>query len=125
MRLHAISLLAFSFAAVTLGGIAGAQTFNRVATLPNYVNNGDLSEETVSEIIAASADTSDSFIAPSGHLAVVNIATNPASLVTTIDLGGQPDSVAISPDGLYAAIAIENERDDDRELKGNIASLFE
>lgn len=32
---------------------------------------------------------------------------------TTIVLGGQPDSVAISPDGRYAAIAIENERDED------------
>jgi hypothetical protein len=30
-----------------------------------------------------------------------------------MDLGGQPDSVAISPDGRYAAIAIENERDED------------
>ena len=31
----------------------------------------------------------------------------------TIPLGGQPDSVAISVDGRYAAIAIENERDED------------
>jgi len=34
-------------------------------------------------------------------------------IVTTIALGGQPDSVAVSPDGLYAAVAIENERDED------------
>ena len=35
------------------------------------------------------------------------------SLHRTIDLGGQPDSVVVSPDGAYAAIAIENERDED------------
>jgi hypothetical protein len=29
------------------------------------------------------------------------------------DLGGQPDSVAASPDGRYLAVAIENERDED------------
>ena len=29
------------------------------------------------------------------------------------DLGGQPDSVAISPDGKLVAVAIENERDED------------
>ena len=29
------------------------------------------------------------------------------------DLGGQPDSVAVSPDGTLAAVAIENERDED------------
>ena len=30
-----------------------------------------------------------------------------------IPLAGQPDSVAISPDEKYAAIVIENERDED------------
>lgn len=30
-----------------------------------------------------------------------------------MDLGGQPDSIAVSPDGNYAVIAIENERDED------------
>jgi hypothetical protein len=32
---------------------------------------------------------------------------------TLIPLGGQPDSIAISPDGRYAAICIENERNED------------
>ena len=31
----------------------------------------------------------------------------------TIELGGQPDSVAVSPDGSFIVIAIENERDED------------
>ncbi|MFV9616230.1 MAG: esterase-like activity of phytase family protein, partial [Gammaproteobacteria bacterium] len=59
----------------------------------------------------AAVNTSTSFIAPSGNLQVVDIATR--ALVTSFDLGGQPDSIAISPDGRYAAIVIENERDED------------
>lgn len=56
-------------------------------------------------------NTSVDYVQVSGELAVVDIATR--SLVTTIDLGGQPDSVAVSPDGNYAAVVIENERDED------------
>jgi hypothetical protein len=56
-------------------------------------------------------NTSPDFVNPSGNLAIVDVATQ--TIVRTIDLGGQPDSVAISPDGRYAAICIENERDED------------
>ena len=65
-------------------------------------------------------NTSPSYIAPSGYLAVIDIsdATAPAQ-IASIDLGGQPDSVAISPDGRYAAIAIENERDEDACARGD------
>ena len=56
-------------------------------------------------------NTSPSFIAPSGNLQVIDIVTH--ALVTTFDLGGQPDSIAVSPDGRYAAVVIENERDED------------
>lgn len=65
-------------------------------------------------------NTSESFVAPSGYLSVVDISdiTNPRELVQ-IDLGGQPDSVAVSPDGMYAAIAIENERDEDACAAGD------
>lgn len=55
-------------------------------------------------------NTSPSFTAPAGKLVVVDVATR--SVVRAIDLGGQPDSVAVSKDGRYAAIAIENERDE-------------
>lgn len=55
-------------------------------------------------------NTSPSFVAPSGKLVVVDIATR--TTVAELDLGGQPDSVAVSKDGRYAAIAIENERDE-------------
>lgn len=61
-------------------------------------------------------NTSPSFVAPSGVLAVVDIASQ--SIVTTLDLGGQPDSLKVSPDGHYLAIAIENERDEDVTVDG-------
>ncbi len=56
-------------------------------------------------------NTSPSFIAPSGELVVVDIATR--TELTRLDLGGQPDAVAVSPDRQYAAVVIENERDED------------
>ncbi len=56
-------------------------------------------------------NTSQDFVNVSGNLAVIHIEDQ--SLVTTIDIGGQPDSVAISPNGNYAAVVIENERDED------------
>lgn len=48
---------------------------------------------------------------PKGSVAVLDISSR--QIVKTFDLGGQPDSVAVSPDGKYAAVAIENERDED------------
>ncbi|MDI6838882.1 MAG: esterase-like activity of phytase family protein, partial [Rhizobiaceae bacterium] len=56
-------------------------------------------------------NTSESYAKPSGKLAVVDIASK--TVETSCDLGGQPDSVAISADKSFAAIAIENERDED------------
>jgi DNA-binding beta-propeller fold protein YncE len=154
------------------------RSFQRVATLGNYLNNGsDAGRETVSEIIAATANgrtlvytdavrgtigfiditrpssprplgvlnldanpgddvthsptsvdvlgnryalvavdtTSGDFAHPSGHLVVVDI-SNPSAPVAVgapIDLGGQPDSVKISPDERFVAIAIENQRNED------------
>ena len=56
-------------------------------------------------------NTSPDFVNPSGKLVVVDIVAR--RVVAEFPLGGQPDSVAISPKGNYAAIAIENERDED------------
>ncbi|MEM8885698.1 MAG: esterase-like activity of phytase family protein [Planctomycetota bacterium] len=56
-------------------------------------------------------NTSADFVNTSGDLLVINIRNR--RVVRTIPLGGQPDSIAVSPDEKYAAIAIENERDED------------
>ncbi|QDU66097.1 esterase-like activity of phytase family protein [Engelhardtia mirabilis] len=59
----------------------------------------------------AAVNTSADFVKTSGNLEVIDITTR--QIVRTIPLGGQPDSVAVSPDGRYAIVAIENERDED------------
>ena len=56
-------------------------------------------------------NTSESFVAPSGKLVVVDIASK--AVDATCDLGGQPDSIAHNGTGTLLAIAIENERDED------------
>ncbi|MDS7596800.1 esterase-like activity of phytase family protein [Agrobacterium tumefaciens] len=61
--------------------------------------------------VLAGVNTSESYVKPSGKLMTVDIATK--KIEASCDLGGQPDSVAISPDKTFAAIAIENERDED------------
>lgn len=48
---------------------------------------------------------------PGGELHVVDLRTR--RTVRTLPLAGQPDSVDLSADGRYAAVAIENERDED------------
>lgn len=67
------------------------------------------------EHLLIAVDTSADFTNPSGQLIVARFADR--AVVRTIDLGGQPDSIAISPKnargGTYAAIAIENQRDED------------
>jgi len=65
----------------------------------------------IGNLALAAVNTSVSFVSPSGQLAVVDLATR--AVLRIVDLGGQPDSVAISPDGRFAAVAIENERDED------------
>jgi len=56
-------------------------------------------------------NTSESYTAPSGQLRAFDIATRQQT--ASCDLGGQPDSTAVAPDGSFIAIAIENERDED------------
>lgn len=63
------------------------------------------------DYVLVAVNTSESFVNPGGKLVVVDLATR--SIVREIDLGGQPDSLKISPDRRYAAVAIENERDED------------
>ena len=56
-------------------------------------------------------NTSASFVEPSGVLHSMDVASQ--SVTGSCDLGGQPDAVAIAPDGSFVAVAIENERDED------------
>lgn len=68
-------------------------------------------------------NTSDSYVDASGHLAVYDLPACLANVagcapVHTLDMNGQPDSVAVSPNGRYAAVAIENERDEDVTVYG-------
>src|SRR5690606_3965218 len=68
------------------------------------------------DLVLAAVNTSTSFTEPDGYLAVVDVENR--SIVAELPLGGQPDSIAVSPDGQYAAIVIENERDEDVEVGG-------
>ncbi len=56
-------------------------------------------------------NTSPDFDNPAGELVVINRLSR--AVVATLDLGGQPDSLALAPNGMRAAIVIENERDED------------
>ena len=59
----------------------------------------------------AAVNTSSSFTNPSGKMVAIDIETG--KIVKEIALAGQPDSIAIAPNGKFAAIAIENERNED------------
>ncbi len=63
--------------------------------------------------------TGGDFANPSGRIDVVRIADR--ARVHSIDLGGQPDSIAVSPDGSFAAIAVENQRDEELAPPGGEA----
>jgi alkaline phosphatase len=62
-------------------------------------------------LVIAAVNTSKSFVEPSGRLQIIDLAAKTAS--DSCDLGGQPDSIAVSKDGTLIAVAIENERDED------------
>lgn len=61
--------------------------------------------------VLAAVNTSESYTSPSGNLTVIDLASK--AIENSCDLGGQPDSVALSSDKSFLAVAIENERDED------------
>jgi Esterase-like activity of phytase len=70
-----------------------------------------------------SVNTSASFTEPSGELRVFDVEAclgdiETCAPVATFDLKGQPDSVAIDPGDRFAAIVIENERDEEVVVEG-------
>ena len=83
---------------------------------PKPLGNIDMGgEPTTAQIIGGKAyvgvNTSESFVAPSGKLVTVDLATK--AVTAECDIGGQPDAVARAPDGSFVAIAVENERDEE------------
>ncbi|MXN51975.1 alkaline phosphatase [Shinella sp. AETb1-6] len=61
--------------------------------------------------VFVAVNTRESYTNPSGVLAQVDLASK--TVEATCDIGGQPDSIALNKDKTIAAIAIENERDED------------
>lgn len=83
---------------------------------PKPLGNIDMQGEPTTTVISGNmafvgVNTSASFTEPSGVLRSVDLASH--QVVANCDLGGQPDSVALSPKGDIIAVAIENERDED------------
>lgn len=85
----------------------GRLTPDGVLPLPGEPTSVDV----LGRLALVAVNTSGSFTAPSGALLVVDLDSR--EVRARHELGGQPDSVDISPDGRYAAIAVENERDED------------
>jgi len=80
--------------------------------LGNIVLDGEPTRVSVVGTTAiAAVNTSPGYTAPSGSLPAIEVASG--AELARCDLGGQPDSVAVAPDAGFAAIAIENERDED------------
>ncbi|MET0725780.1 MAG: esterase-like activity of phytase family protein [Leifsonia sp.] len=69
-------------------------------------------------ILVVIDETGGDFVHPQGRLEVLRASDH--SVVRSIDLGGQPDSIAISADGAYAAIAMENQRDENATADGGV-----
>lgn len=65
----------------------------------------------VGEWVLAAVDTGSDHAAPAGRLMVFQWTGH--APVAEHELDGQPDAVAVSPDGRWAAVVIENERDED------------
>lgn len=67
-------------------------------------------------ILVVIDETGGDFVNPQGRLDVLRASDR--TVVRSIGLEGQPDSIAISHDGAYAAIAMENQRDEEFTPEG-------
>ncbi len=70
--------------------------------------------------IFAAVDTSPAKDRPSGQIATIGLGSKQVEAIC--ELGGQPDSVAVSKDKKFLAVVIENERDETKD-KGKIPQL--
>ncbi|TGN67422.1 esterase-like activity of phytase family protein [Paracoccus liaowanqingii] len=85
-------------------------------TAPRPLGNVAMDGEPTTAVIIGQrvfvgVDTSESFTDPSGQLRVLDLESH--EVLSSCDLGGQPDAVAKAPDGSFLAVAIENQRDED------------
>ncbi|WP_456698324.1 esterase-like activity of phytase family protein [Aeromicrobium sp. P5_D10] len=81
-----------------------------------HVDDQPTSVAVVGKYVLVVVDTSESFANPSGRLDIVRLADS--KRIRSIDLAGQPDSIDISGGEDYAAIAIENQRDEEFKPAG-------
>lgn len=80
--------------------------------LGNIMLDGEPTSVSVKNGLAyVGVNTSKSYIKPSGKLLTIDLISK--KVLREVNLGGQPDSVAVSPDGSFVAVAIENERNED------------
>jgi hypothetical protein len=75
------------------------------------LNGEPTSVDIFAQFAFVAVNTSPDFVNPSGELVVIHIPSQ--RIRAEFPLAGQPDSIALSHNGKYAAIVIENERDED------------
>ena len=97
-------------AAGSASSTSAARARPRLAARSTWAASRPASRPSASWALVA-VNTSRELHGPSGELVFVD--TSGSRVVRRIALAGQPDSVAISPDQRYAAIVIENERDEE------------
>lgn len=84
----------------------------------SLAESGDADDQPTSVAVAGEYvlvvidETGGNFTQPKGRVDVLKVSTR--EKVASIDLEGQPDSIAINKDGSIAAIAIENQRNEER-----------
>lgn len=80
------------------------------------VGGSPTSVAVVGGLLLICVDDTEDLTAPAGRLVVADLATR--ATIAEIDLSGQPDSIAITDDGSLAAIAMENQRDEEITVDG-------
>ncbi|WP_454050474.1 esterase-like activity of phytase family protein [Cellulomonas sp. Marseille-Q8402] len=94
----------------------GTGTLDLAADLGLAEDASPTSVAIVGDRVLVVVDTSADFVNPTGVLVVADLTTH--AVLHTIDLGGQPDSIVLTPDTSMAAIAMENQRDEEAAPAG-------
>lgn len=94
----------------------GTGTLDLAADLGLAEDASPTSVAIVGDRVLVVVDTSADFVHPTGVLVVADLTTH--AVLHTIDLGGQPDSIVLTPDHGIAAIAMENQRDEEATPAG-------